>query len=89
MANEPEYKFNCRECGKPDKEFPLHFSDYEVDEPIYNAPRIKDHMWARFDAYGIYTELCCDECYENGNYSYKKNRYFDPAYAGERLEPDE
>lgn len=30
------------------------------------------HMWARNDAYGIYTGLFCDKCYNN-NYPYKKD----------------
>jgi len=45
------------------------------------------HMWARNDAYGIYTGLFCDKCYNN-NYPYKKDRYFDESYCGERLEED-
>tara|TARA_R100000152_G_C6589783_1_gene50656 strand:+ start:185 stop:520 length:336 start_codon:yes stop_codon:yes gene_type:complete len=52
------------------------------------TPKTTHHMWARADAYGIYTGLYCDDCYEN-NYPYKKNRYHDEAYCGERLEPNE
>ena len=52
------------------------------------AIQIKYHMWARCDAYGIYTGLYCDECYKS-NYPFKKDRYFDPAYAGESLEAEE
>ena len=48
---------------------------------------ISYHDWARCDAYGIYTGLYCDDCYKN-NYPYKRNRYFDEAYCGERLEGD-
>ena len=61
-----EYLFNCRECKKPDKEYSIYDSD---------TPKVVTHRWARFDYYGIYTELCCDKCYANGNYSYKKGRY--------------
>jgi len=43
-------------------------------EFVHKSP-VKYHRWARFDYYGIYTELCCDKCYKNGNYSYKKGRY--------------
>jgi len=44
----------------------------------------------RCDAYGIYTGLYCDKCYDDPQkYTYKKDRYFDPAYAGERLEEEE
>ena len=51
---------------------------------------IQDHQWARADAYGIYTGLYCDECYDNPNiYTYRKDEYFDEGYAGEQLYPDE
>ena len=50
---------------------------------------IKEHMWARNDAYGIYTGLFCDKCYEDpSKYTYKKYRYHDEGYCGERLEND-
>ena len=63
--------------------------DYETDEPIYNAPKVTEHRWARQDAYGIYTGLYCGKCYDNPEvYTYRKDEYFDPAYAGERLEGD-
>lgn len=41
----------------------------------------------RHDAYGYATGYYCDDCYEN-NYPYRKDRYFDESYAGERLEDD-
>ena len=51
---------------------------------------VEHHMWARADAYGIYTGLYCDKCYDDPHkYTYRKDRYYDPAYAGERMEPDE
>ena len=83
-----EYLYHCKGCQKADEEYPLKFDDYEVDEPIYNAPKVEYHMWARNDAYGIYTGLYCDDCYKN-NYPYRKDRYHDEAYCGERLEPNE
>ena len=50
---------------------------------------IQYHMWARADAYGIYTGLYCDKCYKDSNiYTYRKDEYFDPAYAGERMDED-
>ena len=82
-----EYLYHCKGCQKADEEYPLKFDDYEVDEPIYNAPKVEYHMWARNDAYGIYTGLFCDDCYKN-NYPYRKDRYHDEAYCGERLEED-
>ena len=83
-----EYLYHCKGCQKADEEYPLKFDDYEVDEPIYNAPKVEYHMWARNDAYGIYTGLYCDDCYKN-NYPYRKDRYHDESYCGERMEPDE
>jgi hypothetical protein len=41
----------------------------------------------RQDAYGYATGHYCDDCYEN-NYPYRKDRYHDESYAGERLEDD-
>lgn len=39
----------------------------------------------RHDAYGYSTGWWCDECYEGDKYPYRRDRYFDPSYAGERL----
>jgi hypothetical protein len=47
----------------------------------------KSYVELRQDAYGIPTGYYCDDCYEN-NYPYRKDRYFDESYAGERLEDD-
>ena len=87
MEKEIEYQFNCSGCQKADKDFPISFDNYDYGEPIYNAPRVSEHKWARNDAYGIYTGLYCDKCYKH-NYPYKRDRYHDEAYCGERLEPD-
>ena len=51
-------------------------------------PRASYHHWARTDAYGIYTGLYCDKCYKD-NYPYRRDRYHDESYCGERMEPDE
>ena len=84
------YLYYCAGCKKPDKDFPLHFDDYGEHQPIYNAPKVSEHMWARADAYGIYTGLYCDKCYDDPEkYTYRKDRYHDEAYCGERMNPDE
>ena len=70
-----QYLYHCRGCEEPAK-------DNQRVSPI------EYHMWARADAYGIYTGLYCDDCYKD-NYPYRKDEYYDPAYAGERMEPDE
>ena len=93
----PDEKKECEECqgsGRADQGTGLgDDEDYCLWCNGYGAYTlrcrpIKYHMWARNDAYGIYTGLYCDKCYKD-NYPYKKDRYFDPAYAGERMEPDE
>ena len=59
-------------------------------EDGFNTGQLKYHYWARNDAYGIYTGLYCDKCYKDSNvYTYKKDEYFDPAYAGERMEDED
>ena len=55
----------------------------------FNTGELKYHYWARSDAYGIYTGLYCDKCYDSDEYPYRKDRYFDPAYAGEHLEEED
>lgn len=42
----------------------------------------------RHDAYGITTGCYCDDCYEH-HYPYHKDKYFDPGYAGERLDEED
>ena len=67
----------CKGCRKKAKE------GFNTGELIY-------HHWARNDAYGMYTGLYCDKCYKDPEkYTYRKDRYHDPMYAGERLEPDD
>ena len=52
--------------------------------------KVEYHKWSRADAYGIYTGLYCDKCYDDPQkYTYRKDNYYDPAYAGERMNPDE
>ena len=63
----------CQECeGRGKREY---------------IPKTSEHYWARTDAYNIYTGLYCDDCYKK-NYPYKKDRYFDEGYCGERMEAD-
>jgi len=57
-------------------------------EYVLYAKPIAHHRWAREDAYGIYTGLYCDKCYKD-NYPYRRDRYHDESYCGERLNPDE
>ena len=42
------------------------------------------------DAHGITTGHWCDKCYDDpSKYTYRKDAYYDPAYAGERMEPED
>ena len=92
--NYPDKEIECEECGGTGLVDETGFQD---DCPFCNGycvylPRCKPleyHMWARSDAYGIYTGLYCDKCYKDSNiYTYRKDEYFDPAYAGERMDED-
>ena len=47
---------------------------------------IGQHWWARYDAYGIFTGLYCDKCYES-NYPYRKDMYAHP-FIPERLDDE-
>ena len=72
-----EYLYNCRGGEKPDK-------DNQRVSPL------EYHRWSRADAYGIFTGLYCDKCYNDSFiYTYRKDDYYDEGYAGEQLYPDE
>ena len=86
-----DYLYHCNGCGKADENYPVKFDDYEVGQEISNTPiNIEHHEWARNDAYGFFTGLFCHKCYNDSEqYTYRKDRYFDESYVGERLEPEE
>ena len=90
MELDRDYLYHCGGCGKPDKDYPIKFDDYGEEQEIMNTPeKIEYHKWARNDAYGLYTGLYCRKCYDDPTkYTYRKDRYYDPAYAGERMEED-
>jgi len=93
----PDKENECAECqgsGRTDQgtglgddeEYCLMCDGYGTHTP-YCRP-ITNHDWARVDAYGIYTGLYCDKCYKD-NYPYRRDRYHDESYCGERMEADE
>ena len=62
MDKDTDYLYNCNGCEK-------------TDEPI---AQIEYHRWARNDAYGYFTGLYCEKCYQDPTkYTYRKDRYFD------------
>lgn len=46
------------------------------------------HDWQRQDYYGLPTGTFCDKCYKSDDYPYRRDDYYDPAYAGERMDED-
>ena len=53
---------------------------------------IGQHWWARYDVYGIYTGIYCDECYASGDsdkYPYRKDSYAKDLEHGEHIYPEE
>ena len=73
----------CSGCKKDSGESISKFFDGAVTH--------HHHHWIRYDYYGIQTGMYCDECYKSNDsslYPYRKDDYYDPAYAGEMLEED-
>ena len=93
--NYPDKEIQCEECGGTGLKDETGFQDdcHFCDGECYYTPRcrpLEHHQWARSDAYGIYTGLYCEKCYDNPEkYQYRRDRYFDEGYAGERLEPED
>ena len=54
----------------------------------YDIRPLHYHAWARSDAYGVYTGVYCDDCYESDKYPDRKDNYNDESYAGERMNDD-
>ena len=53
---------------------------------------IGQHWWARYDAYGIFTGIYCDDCYNSGDsdkYPYRKDSYAHDLEHGEYIWPEE
>ena len=91
--NYPDKEVECEECLGED--VGAYVNDdgecWKCDGYGEYTPRteIEHHEWARSDAYGIYTVLYCNKCYKDQEkYTYRKDRYFDEGYCGERMEED-
>ena len=62
----------------------------EAEEDMYRP--IDQHPWARSDAYGIFTGIYCDECYnsdDSSKYPYSKDSYQHLLEHGEHIYPEE
>ena len=44
-------------------------------EDGFNSGELTYHYWARSDAYGMYTGLYCDKCYDSDKYPYRMSRH--------------
>ena len=93
-----KYLYHCAGCKKDDTDFFYsEEGDVKASESLvefmgknFRIPSVVHHRWAKTDIYGIYTGLYCDKCYDDPEkYRYRKDEYYVPAYAGERMEPDE
>lgn len=62
--------------------------DYEEDSDCPDEDGCSCHVerYPQYDAYGIYAGKMCDHCFVR---KYRQDRYFDPGFAGESLEPEE
>ena len=48
------------------------------------------HCNEEYDAYGMSTGHWCTVCYDDPSiYTYRKDNYFDPDYAGERMDDED
>lgn len=56
---------------------------HKTDEQLPN-----DYVSEQHDAYGISTGYWCDGCYNSDSYPYRKDKYYDYFFAGERMEDD-
>ena len=62
----------------------------EAEEDMHRP--IDEHWWARRDAYGIFTGIYCDDCYNSNDgdrYPYKKGSYAQELEHGEDIWPEE
>lgn len=85
--------WTCHECGNYYGRHDLWFDGVcepcnEMNKPRCRGCDTKESVESRCDSYGYGTGDWCDVCYNSDKYPYRKDRYFDPSYAGERLEDD-
>ena len=82
---EKDYVFNCAGCKKADTEYWYGDDGIEIvaDVKLYGRPTVQYHGWGRSDAYGIYTGLYCNKCYQRDTLANPVDeRYSYGIYAG-------
>jgi hypothetical protein len=89
----PNDVWHCSECEQAQGRHDMWFDGDLCEE--CNERKIpcrgcqtKQDVEEQCDAYGYSTGYWCDSCYESDRYPYRRDRYFDSSYAGERLEDD-
>jgi hypothetical protein len=85
--------WRCHECGNDYGRHDLWFDGVcepcnERSKPRCRGCDSKENVQEQCDAYGYSTGYWCDECYDSDKYPYRKDKYFDPSLANERLEDD-
>lgn len=70
----------CSSCYEPEKFTSCRNCNIKI-------LRKETEFYMRHDAYGIPTGVYCDNCYNHEQDGYKRGRYYDESYAGEKLEP--
>ena len=92
MTNQNDL-WECSECGDTQGRHDMWLEGdlcgecYEM-RPKCRGCQTKQEVSEQTDAYGYSTGYWCDSCYESDRYPYRRDRYFDESYAGERLEDD-
>lgn len=89
----PNDVWECSECGDSQGRHDMWFEgdlcgDCNEMRPHCRGCETKQDVEEQHDAYGYSTGYWCDSCYESDRYPYRRDRYFDSSYAGERLEDD-
>ena len=76
----------------PCKHKTMIFKPTSLNKTLLIHRPIDMHWWARRDAYGIFTGIYCDDCYnsdDSDKYPYRKDSYAKDLEHGEHIYPEE